>query len=180
MKAHLNLAGGKLTFELTAETPKDLFGQIGAVQEVFEAETECGCCAGTDLRFRMREVDTFKYYEMHCGNPACRARFAFGQSKDMKSLFPKRKDDDNEWLPNRGWAKYTPKGEGAANAAPVSAGRPATPSATTAGVPTFADWDSAEQSKHWGAPWINVEGLMYKKDPKGQYVEQQSAAKAAK
>lgn len=123
MKAHLNVAGGALTFELSGETTKDLFEQISAVQEIFEAEKSCGCCHSEDLRFLARQVDDFKFYEIACQNPQCRARFAFGQAKKGGGLFPKRKGEDGEWLPNRGWSKFQPKGEAVGNG-PVAAPTP--------------------------------------------------------
>ncbi len=174
MKAHLTIAGGSLTFELTAETPKDLFEQISSVQEVFEAETSCGCCDGDELRFLARQVDDFKFYEIACQNPDCRARFAFGQAKKGGGLFPKRKDEDGNWLPNRGWSKYQPKTEGVGN------GHAAAPQAAKAAPPTqerqngmakFPDWGAAESSPAWGEPWVSVAGVVYKLNPAGTYMK---------
>lgn len=107
MKAHYKTANGRITFELEGSGQKDLFEGIAALQEVFESDSKCGVCGATDIKFRVRKVDSFTFYELHC---SCGARLSFGQSKDMKSLFPKRKDDTG-WLPDRGWSKYQPKGD---------------------------------------------------------------------
>jgi hypothetical protein len=114
MKAHYRTANGRLTFEVQGETVKNVFREISLVQEVFDAESECGCCKGKDIRFQSRQVDDYDFYELSCGNVECRARFAFGQAKKGGGLFPKRKDEDGKWLPNHGWSKYEPKKSGRA------------------------------------------------------------------
>ncbi len=106
MKAHYK--AGRVTFELEAASAKGLFTAIAAVQEVFDAEHHCGMCQSEEIRFAVREVDDFDFYELHC--VACRARFRFGQSKDKVSLFPKRRDDDGKPLPNGGWSRWEPSG----------------------------------------------------------------------
>ena len=104
MEAQLKLASGKLIFKVNGETPKDLFKSIAALQEVFEAESACGCCQSDDIRFQARQVDDYDFYEMVCRS--CFARFQFGQAKKGGGLFPKRKDEDGNYLPNNGWARY--------------------------------------------------------------------------
>jgi hypothetical protein len=112
-KCHYRTANGRLVFEISGGSMKDIFEGIAAVQEVFEADTSCGCCGSQDISFRVRESSkgnkTFKYYELRCNQPHCRARFSFGQNQDMKNLFPKRTDENGDWLPNRGWYKYQPQ-----------------------------------------------------------------------
>jgi len=114
-----------MSFKISGETPKAIFKELAGIQDLFEAETACGCCDGDDIRFQVRtagEKGEFSYFELVCNNPECRARFSFGQSLDQKSLFPKRTDPDKEkgdrdyYLPNRGWARYV---KPAAHAAPV-------------------------------------------------------------
>jgi len=117
VKAHYK-PNAKLMFELEGGTAKEVFELISSVQEVFGAEDTCGCCNSPNIAFRVRETakgaKVFKFFELHCLQPGCRARFAFGQSTDMVSLFPKRKDESGQYLPNRGWSKYVPKQEDAA------------------------------------------------------------------
>lgn len=124
MKAHYKTANGRLTFEVQGESAKELFSQVATLQEVFEAESVCGVCQGQDLRFQMREVDDFKFYELVCRKPGCFARFSFGQAKKGGGLFPKRKDSDGNWLPNHGWEKYVKPGS-----------KPSTDTADDYGVP---------------------------------------------
>jgi hypothetical protein len=100
MKAHYRT--NKMTFEIVGDTPKAVFREVARIQEVFEAESACGLCNRTDLRFVVRTVDKYEFYELHCG---CGARFSFGQNKEGGDLFPKRKDGTT-FLPNRGWAKW--------------------------------------------------------------------------
>jgi hypothetical protein len=50
-------------------------------------------------------VEGNDYFEIRCAD--CGAILAFGQHKKGVTLFPKRKDDDGNYLPNRGWHKWT-------------------------------------------------------------------------
>ena len=104
MEAQYKTRDGRLLFKVDAENQKEIFKQIAVTQEVFEAETECGCCHSKEIRFRVRTVDKHDFYEVACG--ACGARFEFGQHKNGRSLFPKRRAEDGTLLPNRGWAKW--------------------------------------------------------------------------
>ena len=117
-KVHYRTSNNRLSFEITGGTPKDIFEGIAQVQEVFEADYKCGCCNSPDISFRVREAKSAagkacKYYELRCNAPGCRARFSFGQNLDMKNLFPKRTDEQGNFLPNRGWYKYQPKEDAA-------------------------------------------------------------------
>ncbi len=99
----------KVLVEADGETQTDVFQQLAALQEVFGRFDKCGKCGGTDLRFIVREdKDENKYHEIHCQNPECRARLAFGQNKKGGGLFPKRKDGDN-YLPDGGWLRWNKK-----------------------------------------------------------------------
>jgi hypothetical protein len=109
MECQYKSRNGRLLFRVEGGSQKDLFEAIADVQEIFEADEACGMCKSTDIRFRVRRVKDNAYYELRCGS--CNARFAFGQSKDMKTLFPKRKDENGKRLPNRGWFKWVPKDE---------------------------------------------------------------------
>lgn len=104
MEAQYKTRDGRLIFKVDAENQKEIFKQIAVTQEVFEAETECGCCHSKEIRFRVRTVDKHDFYEVACGG--CGARFEFGQHKNGRSLFPKRRAEDGTALPNRGWAKW--------------------------------------------------------------------------
>jgi len=102
-------------FEVAGETIRDVFKAIAGVQDVFEADRTCGVCGGQELVLQHRLVGDYEYFELACRTlddreRKCNARLAFGQSKKGGGLFPKRKGDDDAWLPNRGWSRYTKPG----------------------------------------------------------------------
>ena len=108
MELNYRTASGRLTFKLVGDTQKAIFKELASIQDTFEAESCCGVC-GAEYKFQLRitgDRGEFEYFELVCKNPECRAKFSFGQSKDQKTLFPKRKDDDDNWLPFRGWVKW--------------------------------------------------------------------------
>lgn len=107
MKAHYRALNGKVTFECEGDSPKSLFKKLALVQEIFDADSQCGCCNSTNIRFRSRKVDDFEFYELGCAD--CFARLQFGQHKTGGGLFPKRKDEDGNYMPFRGWSKYEKK-----------------------------------------------------------------------
>lgn len=96
-------ANDKLEFELEASGQKEIFKELALIQEIF-SEEKCGLCVSTNLRFVVRNVESNDYYELRCNE--CGAVLAFGQHKKGGTLFPKRKDDDGNYLPNRGWHKW--------------------------------------------------------------------------
>ena len=101
MELHYRTRNGRLTLKVESESQKDLFRAVAQAQEVFEAETTCGCCRSEEIRFQHRTVDAFEYFELVCGQ--CSARFEFGQHRAGGTIFPKRRAEDGEILPNRGW-----------------------------------------------------------------------------
>lgn len=127
MEAAYRTADGRITFKVQGEHPKDLLAAIAALQEVFEAEKSCGVCNSTNIRFLYRLSSGYKFYEMVCGEQGCRARFSFGQAKEGGGLFPKRRDDDGNWLPNRGWEKYVKPGSNEASAPTTRGGNAGPP-----------------------------------------------------
>jgi translation initiation factor 2 beta subunit (eIF-2beta)/eIF-5 len=97
---------GKLSVQLECDSQKELFTQLAQFQEVF-SETKCGKCGSENLRFVVRENDGNEYYELRCLD--CGAKLAFGVMKKGGGLFPRRKDSDGNWLPDKGWTKWNPK-----------------------------------------------------------------------
>lgn len=93
----------KLTFELEGEGQKEIFKELATIQEIF-SEEKCGLCGSSNIRFVVRNVDGNDYYELRCID--CGAVLAFGQHKKGGTLFPKRKDDDGNYMPNKGWHKF--------------------------------------------------------------------------
>jgi hypothetical protein len=96
---------GKLTASFDCDTQKELFAQLASFQEVFGQE-KCGKCDCDDLQFVVRENNENEYHELRCKK--CYAKLAFGVNKKGGGLFPKRKNADNEWLPDGGWVKWNP------------------------------------------------------------------------
>ena len=110
MKAHVHLTE-RLSLEVEGESQVALFDEIAKHGEVFGIG-KCGACKSSDIRFVNRTVSkeekgktkNYQYRELHCN--ACRARLSFGQHQEGGSLFPRKKGDDGEWLPNNGWTVY--------------------------------------------------------------------------
>lgn len=101
-------ASDKLTFEVDGSGQKEIFKELAMLQEIF-GEKQCGLCKNTDLKFICRTVEGNDYYELKC--TACGGILSFGQHKKGGTLFPKRKSDTNEYLPNYGWYKWSPDGK---------------------------------------------------------------------
>jgi hypothetical protein len=105
MKLHYK-ANDKLTFEVEGSGQKEIFKELALIQEIF-GEKQCGMCKNTDIKFICRTVEGNDYYELKCSS--CSGVLSFGQHKKGGTLFPKRRDDNNEWLPNYGWYKWQNK-----------------------------------------------------------------------
>lgn len=109
MKAHYRTRNGRMTFEVESESQKGIFRGIAELQAVFEADWKCGCCDSDDIRFDVRDVEDNEYFALRC--MACNAKLSFGQHRKGNTLFAKRKDEQNNLLPNRGWSVYQGKQE---------------------------------------------------------------------
>lgn len=95
-----------LEFELEGSGQKEVFKELATIQEIF-GEHCCGLCQKSNLKFVVRNVEGNDYYELRCND--CGGTLSFGQHKKGGTLFPKRKDDENNWLPNKGWYKWSGK-----------------------------------------------------------------------
>jgi len=109
MTATYKTSNGRIVFQVTGETHKALWKQIAELEATFGADSACGMCNKTNLQYRHRVAKDKKgedcdYYELGCGE--CGARLSFGQLRHGGGLFAKRKTEDGNLLPNRGWAKY--------------------------------------------------------------------------
>lgn len=104
MKATLQV-NSKLVVELNVENQQDLFESIYRTQEIFSID-KCGKCGSTDIKYIVRTIDDNKFFELQC--PKCKAKLTFGCAKRGGGLFPHKKDQNNNWLPNNGWTVYTP------------------------------------------------------------------------
>ncbi len=119
MKAQYKTRNGRLTLEIEGDSEKALFKGVAKLQEIFDSDQRCGCCRKSNLHFRVRTVEDHDFFEVACGD--CGARLSFGQHKDGKGLFPKRKDEDGKPLPNRGWTVWAGKAKQAAGQAQADA-----------------------------------------------------------
>ena len=93
----------KLTFEIEGAGQKEIFKGLAMVQEVF-SEAKCGVCGSENIKFVVRTVEGNDYYELRC--MGCGDALSFGQHKKGGTLFPKRKDENGNWLENGGWHKW--------------------------------------------------------------------------
>ena len=116
MQATYKTRNGRIAITVTGETQKALFAEMAQAIEVFDADEKCGKCGSPAIVPRMRVIDDNAYYEIACTNQACRATLSFGQTKKGDLLFVKRKDKEDNWLPDGGWHIY--RGTGAANSGP--------------------------------------------------------------
>lgn len=98
-------ANDKLQFELEGSGQKEIFKELAVIQEIF-SEDKCGGCGKNNIKFIVRNVDSNDYYELRCND--CGSVLSFGQHKKGGTLFPKRKDDEGNYLPNKGWHKWVP------------------------------------------------------------------------
>lgn len=94
----------RLEFEVEGSGQKEVFKELAIIQEIFGEEV-CGLCNKGNLKFIVRNVEGNDYYELRCSD--CGGILAFGQHKKGGTLFPKRKDDNGNYLPNKGWHKWT-------------------------------------------------------------------------
>ena len=98
----------KLNLEFDVKDQKELFEIMSTWQEVLGHDT-CKACQSKDIRFVVRHVQKYTYYELRCLK--CGSRLNFGCHQDSATLFPKLKDNEGNWLPNNGWTKYIPEKE---------------------------------------------------------------------
>ena len=104
MKLTYKSPNGRYVVDFEGKSHSELWGQIGAFQEIFEEDT-CGKCGCTNLKYTIRKTTDesgkkdYKYYELRCTK--CGAKFQFGILNDGSgNLFPKRN------VGTRGWTKY--------------------------------------------------------------------------
>jgi hypothetical protein len=106
-----------LTLRLEGSGTKELFDKIDEVERnykpIFGVQC-CGICKGS-YKFVVRLAEDsespgqhHKYYELHCQNPDCQARFNYGVLKVGDTLFPKLKDKVKD--PKTGKVKKDDKG----------------------------------------------------------------------
>jgi len=100
-----------LEISVDAEGVKPAIQALSPFMEVF-GEDECVRCGCRTIRFEHRKKDDYNYYSAVCCGDKCGAKLDFGQKREGGTLYPKRKDKDGNWLPNRGWLKWGEKADG--------------------------------------------------------------------
>lgn len=109
MKLRQILRGGNLHVEHDASNPKEAFRLLAQTEEVF-GQRACGACKSVDIKFIARKSGKFEFFELGCTK--CGSRLSFGQHNDGDgTLFPRRKDDNGNYLDNNGWVKWEGKKE---------------------------------------------------------------------
>lgn len=89
-------------FECDATNHEDAIKTLSMWGEML-TEPDCGRCGCKDLIPKHRRAQQYDYYHLECRNPECGAQLAFGQLREGGGVFPKRKDQNDNWLPHRGW-----------------------------------------------------------------------------
>jgi hypothetical protein len=91
-------------FEISQECGgyPEAFGFVGDCEQAF-GMTKCGNCQSENISPIHRKAKGYDFYEWKCGE--CHHSLRFGLTIEDHVLFPKRKSDNGEWLPNGGWAK---------------------------------------------------------------------------
>ena len=104
---HYKTANDRLSFDFVVDSAKQAFASVARLQELFE-EPACGDCGSLNIHASVRDATkdgaVYTYYCLVC--TGCGATLDFGQKKDGKSLFIKRKDNEGNPLGNRGWYHY--------------------------------------------------------------------------
>ena len=118
-KATVRITPTGVWIEVESESVVDAFKMAANYQEAF-GETQCGSCQSKNLRYEHRQdKEQHDYYSVRCMECSC--VLDLGQHKVGKTLFAKRKDKDNNWLPNKGWHKWERQQQ---QSAPAKAAQP--------------------------------------------------------
>lgn len=104
MKATYRAFNDRLTFEVEGSNIKEVWQQVGPIAEALDSDSTCGACDSENIRLRFRKPKGFPYYELVCSNCGCCLNM--GQVTAEPILFPKRKDENGNALPNHGWVKF--------------------------------------------------------------------------
>lgn len=118
--------GKGFTIRQECGTFTEAFGFLGDCKATFSMQ-KCGACGSADVSPEHRKVKGYDFYACACN--ACGCKLKFGITKEDHALFPKRKADNGEWLPNGGWVKddYSDVKQAAASQPQASRQAPAVP-----------------------------------------------------
>lgn len=110
MNVKYTTANGRLEFQFTSTSDKDVWESLSNIQSLYEIPG-CGICDCKILKYivkrpQAKDGTRYTFFELWCTNPTCRARLEFGQTKDGGRLFAKRKDKNGNYLDHGGWGKW--------------------------------------------------------------------------
>ena len=104
MKAQFKVSS-KLIVEVESDSQRSMFEELARIGEVF-GQDKCQKCESTNIKFVVRnDKEENKYYSMDCID--CKARLSFGANKKGETLFVKKKDKEDKWIPNNGWQRWS-------------------------------------------------------------------------
>lgn len=110
MKVTYIVKNKNLKFEFEAENHQAVWKELSQIQELYDDMTCKKFDMETDnVRFVVRhDAEENDYFELRAMEPGklygCRKKF--GVTKKEKALFPKLKDENNEYYPDGGWRKW--------------------------------------------------------------------------
>ena len=113
MKAHYKVSD-RLVFEVDTDSQKDMFRQLASIDEVFGDNTcpltKSGQPSDKVIFSVRKDKEGNEYFERKC-TEAPYAALSYGQHKNTKTLFPRRKDSEGNWMDNKGWFVWKKKEE---------------------------------------------------------------------
>lgn len=103
MEAQYKTRSGRLVVKVEGQLFSAIIRGISEVEEVLRND-KCGCCESVNVRPNYRRSGNYDFYEMLCQD--CGAALGLGVRQSDQRLFPRRKDEDGNLLPNGGWKKW--------------------------------------------------------------------------
>lgn len=100
----------KVTLQAEGDSVRDVFEELAKFAEVFgdvvavKKDWQNGKEIHDVIPVVRVDDDDNKYYELK--SPSTGIKKAFGCHKKGGGLFPKRKDKDDNWLPDNGWVRW--------------------------------------------------------------------------
>lgn len=103
MSVRIRYPVGRCWLDVEAVSVKEAIKELSEFLDVL-GESQCGLCGSEHVQPRHRLAKGYDFFEMFC--LACGARLDFGQTREGDHLFPKRKDQDGNWIGKNGWYQW--------------------------------------------------------------------------
>jgi hypothetical protein len=94
---------GNYSVEVEGATTEELFDKMAEMSDLLSSGDVCGVSDSTNIIMRKRVSGEYTFYEWFCKESGC--SLALGRTK-AGGFYPRRKDKEGNWLPNRGWTKW--------------------------------------------------------------------------